>query len=85
MALETVEINVGPDAYTLIGQNVTSLTVTENKVGSLLIHIVATGGSAPTLASAGQVWDKAYEYSDGAADIYITSPDGSTTVGVVRK
>jgi len=86
MALETVNITVNAAGYTAIGSSVVALTVTEKLVGDMLVHVVAAGGAAPTIASPGQWWDKEYRYEGGTpADIYILSPNGTATVGVVRE
>ena len=51
MALETVNITVNAAGYTAIGSSVVALTVTEKLVGDMLVHVVAAGGAAPTIAS----------------------------------
>lgn len=86
MALETVRIAVGASDYVQIGSNVTALTVTENLREGMRIHIVATGGSAPSGAGEAdyQYWDGEYSFSGPAADVYVLSPNGATSVGVVR-
>ena len=85
MALETVSVSVSDAAYTAVGINVTALTMTEKRVSDMLVHIVATGGTAPTLASDGQWFDKEYTYTGPPADIYVTSPSGAAIIGVVRE
>lgn len=86
MALETVRIAVSAADYVQIGDNVTALTVTEKMVGDMRIYIVATGGSAPASAAHAsyQEWDGEYSFSGPAADVYVLSPNGSTSVGVTR-
>jgi hypothetical protein len=86
MALETVRVAVSAADYVQIGDNVTALTATETLVGGMRIYIVATGGTAPASAAHAsyQHWDGEYSFSGPAADVYVLSPNGATTVGVVR-
>lgn len=84
MALETVNVVVDDTAFTAIGTNVTALTVTEVHSSYLRIYITATGGDAPVVGSEYQIFNGDYSFSGPAADIYVMSPDGATTVGVVR-
>lgn len=87
MALETVRIAVDADDYTQIGDGVTALTMTERKVGQMRIYVVAAGGTGP--ANAAEVSymniDTEFVYTGSAADIYVLSPNGATTVGLVRE
>ena len=84
MAIETVIEVISASSWVKVGDNVTSLTATENLVGSVRIYIVENGGPAPD-GSKYQVWDAVYEYTGSAADVYMLSPLGSTPIGIVRE
>lgn len=86
MALETVRVAVSAADYVQIGDNVTAMTATESLVGNMRIFIVATGGTGPADAAEAdyQEWDGEYSFAGPAADIYVLSPSGATSVGVVR-
>ena len=86
MALETVRIAVSSTAYTIIGTNVTDVTVEETRVGQLRAFVIPTGGTAPLVGSTDYVnFDGLFRYDkDVAVDIYMMSPNGATDVGVVR-
>lgn len=86
MALETKRISIDETAYTAVGTNITAMSATEYRVGSIRAVVVETGGTAPLVGTTDYVeWDNRFSYSDDAADIYMMSPLGQAFIGVVRK
>ena len=86
MALETKRISIDETEYTVVGTNVTAFSATEYRVGSIRAVVVPTGDTAPLVGETDYVtWDDRFVYSDGAADIYMMSPNGQADIGLVRK
>ena len=86
MALETKRISIDEAGYTAVGTNITAMSATEYRVGSIRAVVVPAGDTAPLVGEADYVtWDNRFSYSDEAADIYMMSPKGQAFIGLVRK
>lgn len=81
MAIRTFATAINDTAYTKVGSNVTKFAAVENRVGSVLVVVTGVGDSAPAASEANHVpFDGEFNYSDVAADIWMLSPNGSTTI-----
>lgn len=81
MAIRTFATAINDTTYTKVGDNVTTFAATENRVGSVLAVVTDVGDSAPAADEANHVpFDGEFNYSGTAADIWMISPNGSTTI-----
>ncbi len=81
MAIRTFATEINDTTYTKVGDNVTAFAATENRVGSVLVVVTDVGDSAPAAGEANRVpFDGEFNYSGVAADIWMISPNGSTTI-----
>lgn len=81
MAIRSFATEINDTTYTKVGDNVTSFSVMENYVGSILVVVTDPGDSAPSADEANRIpLDGNFPYNGDAADIWMLCPSGTTTV-----
>ena len=81
----TTRYTVGPDNYTQVATGVQHVYITETLVGGMRV-VVQQNGTAPTVDHSNYMnFDKSFEWSDGSFDVYVMSPNGVSSVGVLTR
>jgi len=81
MAIRSFATAINDTTYTKVGDNVTAFSVSENYVGSILVVVTDPGDSAPSASEENRIpVDGSYERYLSAADIWIKTPSGTTTI-----
>jgi hypothetical protein len=86
MALATTRVDISSSTPVAVATNVTAISATEQLVGNVRAYVLPTGGTAPTIASPYVEFNGSFEMSGGVAfDVYMWTPAGNATVGVVSE
>lgn len=81
MVIRTFATTINDATYTKVGDNVANFSISENYVGSIKVVVTDTGDPAPAISEANHIpIDKGYERYSDAADIWMATPSGTTTV-----
>ena len=80
MARRDFATDINDTTYTKVVSNATVFTILENYVGSVRVIIQNPGDAAPSLGDGGIPLDGTFPYSGEAADVWVISPKGATTI-----
>lgn len=81
MAIRTFATTINDATYTKVGSNVTVFAAQENYVGSVRVVVTDVGDSAPSASEDQHIpLDGLFKYEGIAADVWMISPKGATTI-----
>jgi len=81
----TIRYPVGPDSYTQVATGVQHIFISENLAGGMRV-VIQQSGVAPLIDHANYMnFDRSFEWPDGSFDVYVLSPNGASSVGVLTR
>lgn len=81
MAIRTFATEINDTTYTKVGDNVTVFAAQENYVGSIRVVVADVGDSSPAADETQFIpLDGLYSRNADAVDIWMISPNGTTTI-----